>query len=71
MSLLRGESPQPIRTPEEIARDGGNVGKPVRLIRERTGEDALKEWEKEHGNTNIPAYRRKGYRTGREAFTDN
>lgn len=71
MSLLRGESPQPIRTPEEIARDGGHKEKPIRLIRERTGEDALAEWEKEHGDTDIPTYRRKGYRTGWERFSDN
>lgn len=71
MSLLRGELPKPVRSPEEIARDGGNKGKPVRLIRERTGDDALAEWEKEHGNTDIPTYLRKGYRTGRERFCDN
>lgn len=71
MSLIRGESPKPVRTPAEIARDGGHKEKPIRLIRERTGEDALKEWEKDHGNINIPTYRRKGFRTGREAFTDN
>lgn len=73
MTQHRDESePLRTRTPQEIARDGGNKGKPVRIPHERTGDDALAEWEKKHGNTNIPAYLRKGgKRTGRERFTDN
>lgn len=60
-----------IRTSSEIAQDGGHKGKPIRLIRERTGEDALNEWEKDHGSIDIPTYRRNGKRTGRERFSDN
>lgn len=43
MSLRDGELPKPFRTPAKIARDGGHKEKPVRLIRECTGDDTLAE----------------------------
>ena len=61
------------RTPQQIAADGGQKGPKVPLLpKEITGDDVLKQWEKKHGSTDIPAYKRHGTKrkTGREAFSD-
>ncbi len=61
-----------IRTPQQIAQDGGKQGPKVKLPKERTGEDAQREFEQTHGNLNVPAYLREGRkRTGREKFSEN
>jgi len=36
---------------------------PLALDNARTGEDALEEWEKDHGDTNVPTYLRKEGKT--------
>ncbi len=60
---------KPIRTPLEIAQDGGK-----KVVRSgRTGETALKAWEKKYGSLDVPAYKRSGIkrRTGHEKFSEN
>lgn len=60
------------RSADQIARDGGHKG--ARIIqRGRTGETAIEEFEKTHGNLNMPAYKRKkGQKPKtRETFSDN
>ncbi len=63
----------PIRTPPQIATDGGHKGATV-TRKGRTGEQAQADWEQEHGSLDVPAYKRqkgKGKRqTGREAFSE-
>lgn len=68
---LENTPPTP-RNGDQIARDGGHAG--AKIIRKgRTGEKAIQDYEKEHGNINIPAYKRKkGQKPKtREAFSDN
>ncbi|MCL4199917.1 hypothetical protein KJZ67_01070 [Patescibacteria group bacterium] len=63
--------PKP-RSGDQIARDGGHAG--AKIIRKgRTGEKAIQDYEKEHGNINIPAYKRKKGQKPKtkEAFSDN
>ena len=61
-----------IRDSHQIARDGGHAGAKI-THKGRTGEEALQEFEKKHGNINIPAYKRKkGPKPNtREAFSDS
>ena len=53
------------RTPEEIARDGGErgaipLGPGGNIIHSTgTGDEAIERFEKTHGSMNIPAYLRK------------
>lgn len=62
-----------IRTPQQIANDGGKKGPRVKLVNEITGEDVQKDWEKTHGKLDVPAYQRRGNkrRTGREPFSSS
>ena len=64
--------PEPMRTRRQIEHDGGHAG--ARIVRKgRTGEEAIREYEKDHGKLDIPAYKRRGNRRhmDRERFSDN
>lgn len=60
------------RSADEIARDGGRKGATV-IRTGRTGDEAIREWEKKHGKIDVPAYQRRGKkrRTGFERFSTN
>jgi len=51
----------PIPPPPNPDQAGGkriHNSDPLTLDRARTGDSALEEWEKDHGNTNVPTYLR-------------
>ncbi len=48
----------PSRDAQDIARDGGMKGATIKR-KGRTGEQAVEDWEKQHGSLDEPTYKRK------------
>ena len=59
-----------IRTPQEIASDGGHAGAKI-TKQPRSGEQAQHDWDKTHGKLSVPSYLRQPKKklTGREPFS--
>lgn len=50
-------TPPPLPTAEELARAGGWKGATI-VKKGRSGEQAIRDWEKEHGSLNEPTFKR-------------